>query len=277
MRNKLIEEEGRLLKKWPKLDTGFNRNIYEWIASDLLDSIRKRSIQEGIPPQEHGDRVVIAREILDDIHEWISNAHGIEETKNYDFWSHKSVGGPSISNMSNTNHNFPLNRYDLCNHIRRYLQHPYMQTDEIDQRLTDLLLYAELLSLAKSISFRKAMMAPTNYEIAITYTLKLLKWTLIAFLLIATYKISREMFTLFGVALIAHKSVAKITEKQTIPEERYHNQAWVIYNHSDQAVYNASTIYDLCLTMRRDGTYYDGILFDLLLRQIGRKQTPNPY
>jgi hypothetical protein len=271
-----LDEEKEWLGDWPKESEdrcGFEQ--YYSLAKEMLETVRVRSMEEGISPDDYHKRITKAQEVFDSLRALLNDEEDMseeqkEEFKKQTFWVHKE----GLRNKEQDV--WPISRYFLVNKVREYFNAPYMQTNTIDYWLTDALIYAGISSYRKSlltkvqVPLKSKMIYGSTLDLFCQTVLFLIKWALIFLVLFFSYGKSKEIFLLLGISVIAYQSV-----KGTISdpwEEGWGLYASMVkvYEHTEYQNFNASVIWEMCAVVREKGAVFDGVMYDLLQRQMAK-------
>ncbi|WP_022947392.1 hypothetical protein [Methylohalobius crimeensis] len=96
----------------------------------------------------------------------------------------------------------------------------------------------------------------------------IVKWLAISSALLISYQESRDVFILIGIAVIAYQSVKAVKATTENKEWDLYAEMVGVYQHCAYKNYNASVIWDMCKKVRDKGAVFDGVMYDLLEKQI---------
>ena len=248
----------------------------------MLETIRSSSLREQITSEEYESRLRTAKSIFIRVRESINlESEMTEEQKtkfdDSEYWSHKKIHIGDLIDV------WPVDSYLLRHVIREYLDEPYMQFRELNYLITDALLYAEISAFGESdIAGEKVSVVyernckpswPKISEVLVG----LLKWGGILIGMVAAYQTSKEVFLLLGISAIAHQSVKALLSRDLKhhPEIVVHDlftQMLALYNRADPRWFNAGAIWEDCAALRSSGATFDGVMYEMLQRQIAATQ-----
>ncbi|MGI2136044.1 hypothetical protein [Shewanella baltica] len=271
-----LEEEQQWLGNWPEEPEvrWANRQYYS-LAKEMLENLRERSMEEGISADAYNQRITKARDVFDNLRGWLNNEEKMtdkqKETFNdQTFWEHKSsyLGGLFDTKQEI----WPILKDELASEIRVYLDTPYMQTKSIDYLLTDALIYAEISNYRENllVKDRYPNLYGTHWKSIFKVALFLLKWGLICLGMIFTHNESKELFLLLGISVIAYQSVKSIKVKPDDEGWELYLTMMKVYNHTELQWFNAGVIWEMCAVARDKGAIFDGVMYELLQRQIAK-------
>ena len=86
--------------------------------------------------------------------------------------------------------------------------------------------------------------------------------------LLISFQESKEIFLLIGIAVIALQSVKAIKATTEDKEWELYAKMVGVYQHCAYKNYNASVIWDMAKNVRDKGAFFDGVMYDLLEKQI---------
>src|SRR5690554_3480826 len=150
-----LEEEKEWLGDWPKKpEERWSHRQYYLLAKEMLETIRARSMEEGIPPAAYYERITKAQAVFENLRTWLNYEEHMTEKQKAEFneqtfWQHKeNYQGGLLDKKQDI---WAISRNELVSEVREYLDSPYMQTQAIDYLLTDGLIYAEISSYRESL------------------------------------------------------------------------------------------------------------------------------
>ncbi len=265
--NAYIEAEVDWLAGWPEEpDSTCRKKQFYHLAKNLIETVRRRSVEEGISPDEHGRRVGEAYELLDDLHRTLNSKNDIGQAQkvldDQILWEHKSIYSPSLgTGFHRVLQVWSIDGSALISSVRDYLEKPYLQTDRLDYLLTDALLYAEASAFQQELS---PIDGPIRHR-RTDFLVFGIKWVLIILASFFLHSISKEAFLLLGIAVITFQAIK--TLRQNHPWA-VHASMLCMYLHCDSQFYNPAVIWDMCKVLRDKGAVFDGVTYDLLQRQM---------
>ena len=269
-----LEEESQWLGDWARAPEEA-RGQYHSLAKDMLENIRSRSMNEGVSPDAYGKRLSKAQDVFDNLRAWLNHEeHMTEEQKKefkaHDFWRHKELyqGGLSDSKQDT----WPILRSELVSDVQQYLAMPYMQTDSLDYLLTDALIYAEVSAYRNSLLSKDKFpkLREAHWSVLFKVALFLIKWVLIAVVMLFTYEQSKEVFLLLGIAVIAYQSVRSIKGESDDRGWGLYLGMVELYHNTEDRWFNARVVWEMCGVIRKKGALFDGAMYELLQRQMER-------
>lgn len=274
-----IREEKKWLGEWPKKTEGLQAiQQYYLIATEMLENIRSKSAQQSISLDKHVARVNEAKDLLDTLQSCLCDerhlsSEQMEWVNEQTIWHHKEGNqGGLVGKRQNI---WPLNREILINTTRQYLDTPYLQTNSLDYLLTDCLIYAEVSAYKECILSKDKLFGfyGRNWGIFKRTASLLTKWVIIGGALMATYNDSKELFLLLGISVVAYQSTKSIKDKASDNGWGLFSKMVNVYLHCNHKYYQAAVIWEMCSFVREKGAFFDGVMYELLQRQIQKSKT----
>lgn len=277
-----IEIEQEWIGDWPgpPPEKSYHPRQYYNLAGEFKKNIRSRSIADGIAPSDHyGELIFDAKHLFDNLRHWMNySAHmtekQLEKFGSQEFWFHKmSYEGGLIDPKQDI---WPIERNELINDTRQYLESPFMWSDTLDYLLTDALIYAETSACSQSSIVKdgllyafwsqkrwSSMRGTGAFRLFGTY----IKWIFIFVSLAVAHGVSSELFLALSMSVIAYQLTKSICGTLQSKIDKIYNEMIRVYSACEYKLYNPAVIWDMCRVAREQGAMYDAVLYDLLEKQ----------
>lgn len=199
---------------------------------------------------------------LEDIDTFFFNLRfALDVNSNIQKWEHKDI-------YAFKNEEFLINKEDLILLIDEYINKPFMHNKKLSYILTDILLFIEAYTFRKNTLALIKMNEDETLKKIFKFLFKFIKYIMMFFILLLSYNYDKYVFLLIGISFILYIFELRKNKKDVNFELINVNKLLNIYQHSDDRGYSAYVIYELCIDIRKSGTFFDGILFDLLKIQM---------
>ena len=251
-----------------------SRHQHDQLLMGVIQNIRRRSAQQNLDANSHGFRVSKAVDVLEELRSHLNLEHKMTEEQkrlleSASFWSHKDpldgLTEPTVGGE------WPIAGSTLVEFAQEYFDTKYMQSDELDTLLIDALIYREIVAYRHSIRNNKMLellvkRRTDNWWRAVAF---LSKWAAVFAVLVFSYTTSKELFLLIGIAVIVFQALKSLHVADNKEVDLYKQMVFV-YCHCEPVNFNASVVWDMCKVVRDNGAVFDGVMYDLLERQIGK-------
>ena len=244
-----IEYLQKRSEDWPFLKVLQKQNtIINAVYKEIIVYFNNFAHKENYSYDQYEESLNEALSIFYNINRWVKESLGKENIDSFinkdgmddyvddyhKYWFHQEY---SFEQYSSLDINFPNNIETLLPDIIDYLECPYLDSKIVSWSLVDLIIFTELKAQSSSIYFN------LNFYSAIN-----------------KIGILDKLFD---------KKRKKAIEKLDILLHKLYN----VYLQCDLHMFHPQVIKELCIEIRKDGDYYDGILFTILENMIERKQS----